>query len=320
MSAQSNDLAVAVARLRRSASSRFSRTVSSPNRRRFSSTTAMRWSHQFVRRHLADVDAVLHDAAGAGAQQAADGAHQRGLAGAVGADDRDRLAVADRKRDVVQHGERAIAGRQRVDLEHRQTPRYTSRTLAFCWIAAMLPLAMISPKLSTWTVSATAISSMSCETSRIGEAGLVDAPDRGDQLLHLLAVQPGGRLVEHQEPRLADQGARDLEDAPLAGGKRAGRQGAVEAELASARAPPALRIWRISPRACGSRSMSWTMPVRVSLQAPTMMFSSTRHALEDLRRLEGAHHSGAVAVLHRLRRQRLAAKRDRRRSAAGGSR
>ena len=30
-----------------------------------------------------------------------------------------------------------------------------------------------------------------------------------------------------------------------------------------------------------------------------MMFSSTRHALEDLRRLERAHHSGAVAVLHR---------------------
>ena len=41
---------------------------------------------------------------------------------------------------------------------------------------------------------------------------------------HLLAVQAGGRLVEHQQLGLAHQRAGDLEDAPLAGGQGAGRE------------------------------------------------------------------------------------------------
>ena len=46
------------------------------------------------------------DAAG---DQAGNGAHQRALAGAVGADDADDLAVADSDVDAVEREERAIA-------------------------------------------------------------------------------------------------------------------------------------------------------------------------------------------------------------------
>ena len=50
-------------------------------------------------------------------QQAGHGAQQGGLAGAVGAEQRDDLAGADRELDVAQHDDLAVAGRQAAHLQ-----------------------------------------------------------------------------------------------------------------------------------------------------------------------------------------------------------
>jgi hypothetical protein len=65
-----------------------------------------------VPRHIAAVER----------DEAHDGAHRRGLAGAVGAEEADDLAALDGEADVVERDDRAVALDEGVDLEHLDRP------------------------------------------------------------------------------------------------------------------------------------------------------------------------------------------------------
>ena len=132
---------------------------------------------------------------------------------------------------------------------------------------------------------------------------VVDAPDPAAQAARISSrVQPGRRLVEHQQARLAHH-ARGRSRGCAAGrrsGCGPGDRACVELEVSRRPARRARGCRRISPRACGVRNRSCSMPGARELAAPTMMFSSTVMLLEDLRRLERADHAGAAAILDRL--------------------
>ena len=68
-----------------------------------------------LRRDAGDVLAVELDRAGIGRHRAGDQREQRGLAGAVRADDAQRLALGDRQRDVVGHDQRAVGFAEVLD-------------------------------------------------------------------------------------------------------------------------------------------------------------------------------------------------------------
>ena len=74
-----------------------------------------------------DVDALHSDRPARGTDQAGDDAHQRGLAGAVRADDADGLAGLHVEIDVEQRLERAIAGIDAAKLQHRLASRAAAR-------------------------------------------------------------------------------------------------------------------------------------------------------------------------------------------------
>ena len=133
----------------------------------------------------------------------ADGPQRGGLAGAVGAEDDDDLALVDREVDAVQHLHRAVAavhgpsaraapsgGRPQVGLDDLRVVADDARAA---------PSAILRPKSSTTMWSEIAITiAMWCSTSRIGEVELVaDRPDGLGQLVDLAVGQAVGRLVEH---------------------------------------------------------------------------------------------------------------------------
>ncbi len=76
-----------------------------------------------VRRQREQVTALEGDRSGAGRDRSRDRLEQRRLAGAIGPDDCDELALGDGERNPAQRGEPAIADRQIPDLQHhaRQT-------------------------------------------------------------------------------------------------------------------------------------------------------------------------------------------------------
>src|ERR1700730_18227569 len=81
-----------------------------------------------------------------------DGAQRRGLPGAVCAEHRDQLAVADMERYSVQGLDRLAALLDVVQLEHQtDVPRYASMTDGFAWTSRGVPSAIFLPKSSTWT-------------------------------------------------------------------------------------------------------------------------------------------------------------------------
>ncbi len=53
-------------------------------------------------------------------RQAGDGAQRRRLAGAVGADQRDDLALVDRERDALERLDRAVGGADVLEFEQRR--------------------------------------------------------------------------------------------------------------------------------------------------------------------------------------------------------
>ena len=75
-------------------------------------------AHHLMRRQAGNVRAVEQDAAGTRLGRAADRHQQRGLAGAVGADQGHDLPLVDADGDVVQRAHRAIGGGDAVQLQH----------------------------------------------------------------------------------------------------------------------------------------------------------------------------------------------------------
>jgi len=76
----------------------------------------VRFSCTLLGPQLGDVGAVERDGAADIAGDADDGVDQRGLAHAVTAEQRQRLAFGERQRDVRQHDGLAVAGAELRDL------------------------------------------------------------------------------------------------------------------------------------------------------------------------------------------------------------
>ena len=79
-----------------------------------------------MRRQLSYLLTSRIDCAGAGADDAGDDSEKRSLAGAVGTDERDEFAAADRQINAVQRLNTAVAGAQAANLEQgggRSGPR-----------------------------------------------------------------------------------------------------------------------------------------------------------------------------------------------------
>jgi len=71
----------------------------------------------FERFHPCHVSLAEKDAAGARDERACDGFHQRGLAGAVGAEETDGLSRVEAQARVAKYGETAVAAFERIDGE-----------------------------------------------------------------------------------------------------------------------------------------------------------------------------------------------------------
>src|SRR5262249_34122967 len=114
-----------------------------------------------VRRQLRDVFALEQDAAIDRPWPAEDGHHQRGLAGAIGTDQRNDLALCDIEAHTVQDGNVAVPGGDVADLEQGRahkptscsilttsfsgTPRYAPMTRGSLRTSSAVPSAMFLP-------------------------------------------------------------------------------------------------------------------------------------------------------------------------------
>src|SRR5262249_6312029 len=102
-------------------------------------------------------------------------AEQRGLAGAIGANDRDDRPRGDRKRDAAHGLDFAVRDVQiahveqrlpATDAHHATPPRYASSTAGLLWMSAGNPSASFWPNSITTRRSVRPITnSMSCSTS-----------------------------------------------------------------------------------------------------------------------------------------------------------
>src|SRR5262249_54614813 len=131
-----------------------------------------------VRRHARGVLAFEAHGPGGGAEDARDHAQRRGLAGAVGADERHDLALVHRERHAEERLEITVEGGDIGELEQRPhlttslyfAPRYASITSGLCTTSVGVPAAMRTPWSSTTTRCATFMTTcMTCSTPPMAE-------------------------------------------------------------------------------------------------------------------------------------------------------
>src|SRR5207237_10147130 len=123
-----------------------------------------------VARPACDVAAAVTDRAARRAQHARDGADERGLARAIGADDRDNRALLHFERNTI---ERLRVAVEHIDVLYRQhqiasAPRYDEITAGSRTTSAGAPSAIGAPWCSTSTRFASAITArITCSISRM---------------------------------------------------------------------------------------------------------------------------------------------------------
>ena len=161
-----------------------------------------------------------------GGVEAGDRAQRRRLAGAVGADQRDDLALLDRQRDALERLDVAVVGVDVLDLEqrHRLSPASRGRPRRPAGRRARpagSPSAIFSPWSSTVMCSETPMTTfMSCSMSRIARPRSSRRRRmKSRQRRGLLRVHARGRLVEQQQLRVGGQRAGDLDPALVAVGE-----------------------------------------------------------------------------------------------------
>ena len=82
------------------------------------------------RRHMRDITAMQRDAAMIDARQAGDGAQQRALAAAAGAEQHEELAFADFERDVVDYWRALIPFGNLIERNGHRSGELTGRSVA----------------------------------------------------------------------------------------------------------------------------------------------------------------------------------------------
>ena len=165
--------------------------------------------------------------------EAHDRVQRRRLAGAVGPDQADDLAAAERQAEVAHGGQPAVADLDRVELEDgvshrgRRRPRRRgrrSRRRGCARISAGVPTASVTPRSSTWMRSQTSMISAtlwSISRTPAPKSVWTERIDRGEGR-DLGLVQPGGRLVQQHEAGPQRERARDAELALVAVREQAG--------------------------------------------------------------------------------------------------
>ena len=218
--------------------------------------------HDVVGGHAREVPAVEDDLPAARPQQPADGVQRGRLAGAVGADERDDLALVDGQGDALQGVDVAVVGVEVGDLEQRHgqaSVRAGSRRLpaASCRRCRRHPpparrgLAQVGldDALVALDLGRRALGDALAVVEhrdalgdahddahlvldeQDGHAALVaQAADERRRLRRLGGVHAGRRLVEQQQARPRGQGAGDLEPSLVAVGQAGGLDVALAAE------------------------------------------------------------------------------------------
>ena len=244
---------------------------------------------------------------GAGAEQPADGLQRGGLAGAVGADQADQLALADLERDALQ---RRRAGRSRRATpssrawaaplrDRRGSPRDRAR------ISAGAPAAIIRPWFSTRMRSEMPITRrMSCSTSNTVMPWSRRCAGSAPQAAVSEGFMPaaGSSSSSSRGPR--GQGQRQLEQPLLAIGQRLGQLVGAGAAARRSRSSPGLPAQpRFLPRWRGRRSRASSSPAGRagagrSARSPARCSRRTRSSSGSVRtRPRPAMRSGARPVM-----------------------
>ena len=177
----------------------------------------------------ADVLALEGDAARRDRMRAGDGAQKRGLAGAVGADQRDRLALLDAEADAAHGLELAVAASS-PSTESSVTPRLrrdrprsrADRPSRF----AAAPSAMMRPASMQTRRSAT-LSRMCtmCSIQTIAMPRRFQFEDDVDQFVRLGVGQAAADLVEQQHGGAGRERAGEFEPLAIDAGRASRRAG-----------------------------------------------------------------------------------------------
>ena len=245
----------------------------------------------FVRAERADVAAFKDDLARLGAHQARDCLERRGLAGAVGAQQRHDLAAPHFEVNAAQRVDLAIGAfdtfkpeknfgvRCQVRpprLRRRDRPRSPWDSL---WISLAVPSAIMTPWSRTLTRSEMLHDQPGIVLDQQNrDAALVaNARDQADQFFLFAAGQTRCGLVEQQQLGAGRERAGDL-DAPLLAVRQRRRlalPAVCEADKAQAVLGNACRISASSRRCDGGRKIAAMTPALVRQCMPDMTFSRT---------------------------------------------
>jgi len=171
-----------------------------------------------VRRQIGDLDSVEDNSARRRPVRAGDGAQERGFAGAVCPDERQRLALGDREGHAAHCLKEAVACSERFDLEeaHRAAlPRYASITLESAITSPGLPSAITRPASD----ADEPLDHLDEYVDDVLDPDDCDPPvaeraDRRHEARGLRVGQAGSDLVEQEHGRAGRDCARELE--PLA--------------------------------------------------------------------------------------------------------
>ena len=229
---------------------------------------------------------------------AGEAAQQRGLAGAVGADDGDDLAGVDREVDAVQHLDAAVAGAQALDVKHGRPP-VPEVGLDDLGVAADdrgLALGDLLAVVEDDDVVRDAHDHLHVVLhEQDGDAGGGDLGDQVVDLLGLDGVAAGGGLVEEEDAGLERQRAGDLEPLQRAVGERARLLlgGVAEADAVEERARALGRGRAARRRDRGEvEEVGEERALLLQVEAGDGVLEH-RHRLEDLQVLEGAAEAAA---------------------------
>ena len=168
-----------------------------------------------------DVVAVEHDAAGARRRQPEDRADQRGLAGAVGAEQAGDAAGLDGERDALQHVGLVVGGEDALDFEQLAIMPPRDRLPAPARSAATArygPSAILRPKLSTTQRSVMrSITPISCSTMTMVRFLLRSRTSRMSSISSLVSscVMPADGSSSSSSFGCADQRAANLDAAAV---------------------------------------------------------------------------------------------------------
>ncbi len=193
--------------------------------------------------HGGQVAAVEDDLSAARPQQSAHRVQHRRLARAVGADERDDLAVIDGQRDATQGLDVAVVGVQVGDLEQRHVrpcPAPARGAAALTRAGALAQVGLDDPLVALDLRRRALGDALAVVEDRDalgdahdhahgmldeqdGDAALVtEAADEGRRLGRLGGVHAGRRLIEQQDARSRGQGPGDLEPTLVAIGQAGG--------------------------------------------------------------------------------------------------